>query len=1067
MAASQVSYGNSSDSILVDLFEEIAAKLQSDERVDWDELARKHPEQAEPLRRLLPTIQVLADLGRSAAKGDPSLASVAAPAELERGVLGDFRILCEIGRGGMGVVYQAEQLSLGRQVALKVLPFAAAMDPKQLQRFKHEAQAAAHLHHTNIVPVISVGCDRGVHYYVMQYIEGQPLSQVIHELRGLAGRGVAARVSRSDKTNEHETEATGAPESSAINAATTPRLTGTTLASTSGPAFFRTLAQLGLQAAEALEHAHGEGVIHRDIKPANLLVEWRAGSVSAPVLWITDFGLALCQSQPGLTMTGDFVGTLRYMSPEQALAKRSQVDHRTDVYSLAATLYELLTLEPAMTGHTREELLREIAYEDPRPLRRLNRAVPAELETIILKALAKSPEERYATAKELADDLRRFLEDKPIRAKRPSLRQRVAKWARRHKPVVVTAALSAAVLVMMTVAALVAGYIYVSAEKDKKQEALEEKQQALQLAEANLQLAWEAVDEIYEQYAGKFSSLPQLQHLRRELLEKALGFYQKISKQKRSADPEIRMRIGRAYRQIGAIQVTLGQPRRGTAAYLQAIALLDQLVAEYPAEPRYQAELAGAHSAMGFTPSGEQSFRRAIALWARLAAECPEDPAYRQSLANCYIALGGRHEISSEEAESAIRMAITLCDKLIADDPKKQDYWCTLADAHRWLGVRQAAAGRHQEAEPSYRKSLALLDRVPDQNASKKALQAAPYVGLAQVLRANGRTEESEEAYREALWRYCKIVDDLPYTTSTWGGLSTCCRGLARLLQETGCDQEAEQVREAALQRFANFVGQLPDETLYQDGAIRSASQLFDVLLDGGQQQEMKESYRWALDICEKLANRFPKHVGFRSVTAYWRAAFGSVLFSLGRTEEAKEAFRKAIDESRAVLEKKPDDASTLNNLAWLLATCPDERFRNGSEAVALSKRATELAPRNGCLWNTRGIAHYRVGDWNAAIAALEKSRKVFQNRPEAEALESFSTFFLAMAHWQRGESEIARRWYDKAVRWMDKYQPKDIELQRIRAEARRVVQPELSTANYTQRLFERGPTRCLFKILS
>src|SRR5262249_2618580 len=193
--------------------------------------------------------------------------------------------------------------------------------------------------------------------------------------------------------------------------------------STKGPAFYRTVASLGVQAAEALEFAHQSGVVHRDVKPANLLLD-AGGRV-----WVTDFGLARLGTDAGLTMTGDLLGTLRYMSPEQALGQRVPVDHRTDVYSLGATLYELLTLGPACGGPTRGEVRRRIALEEPRPPRRLNPAVPAELETIVLKAMAKNPAERYATAQELADDLKRFLEDKPIRARRPSLRQRAAKWA--------------------------------------------------------------------------------------------------------------------------------------------------------------------------------------------------------------------------------------------------------------------------------------------------------------------------------------------------------------------------------------------------------------------------------------------------------------------------------------------------------------------------------------------------------------------------------------------------------------------------------------------------------------
>jgi serine/threonine protein kinase len=295
-------------------------------------------------------------------------------------------------------------------VALKVLPFAATLDPKQLQRFKNEAQAAAHLHHSNIVPVYATGCERGVHYYAMQFIEGQTLAQVIADAKG-------------QRPEVHS------PPRSAL-APTPPLAARSTETGTTGATRFRTAARLGVQAALALEHAHQLGVVHRDIKPPNLLVDGRGH------LWVTDFGLAHCQSQAGLTMTGDLVGTLRYMSPEQALARPVPLDHRTDLYSLGVTLFELLTLMPAFAGSDRQELLRQIAFEEPRPPRRLNASIPAELETIVLKAMEKNATDRYATAQELADDLERFLNDEPIRAKRPSLALRLRKWARRHRQVV-------------------------------------------------------------------------------------------------------------------------------------------------------------------------------------------------------------------------------------------------------------------------------------------------------------------------------------------------------------------------------------------------------------------------------------------------------------------------------------------------------------------------------------------------------------------------------------------------------------------------------------------------------
>jgi tetratricopeptide (TPR) repeat protein/serine/threonine protein kinase len=341
--------------------------------------------------------------------------------ELVEGMLGDFRIRGEIGRGGMGVVYEAEQISLDRRVALKVLPFAATLDPKQLQRFKNEAQAAAHLQHQNIVPVYAVGCERGVHYYAMQLVEGHSLATLIAELRRQAGRAA----------DESE------PGGGAAPAETTPAGVLATEHSTGGRAFFASVARLGVQAAEGLEHAHQLGVVHRDIKPANLLLDRRGN------LWITDFGLAHCQGSAGLTVTGDMIGTLRYMSPEQALGQHGLLDQRTDIYALGATLYELLTLQPVFDGRNREELLRQITGAEPRPPRRWNKAIPADLETIVLKALAKHPAERYATAQEMADDLQRFLDDEPIRARRPTLVQRGRKWGRRHQAVVWSAAIVA------------------------------------------------------------------------------------------------------------------------------------------------------------------------------------------------------------------------------------------------------------------------------------------------------------------------------------------------------------------------------------------------------------------------------------------------------------------------------------------------------------------------------------------------------------------------------------------------------------------------------------------------
>jgi serine/threonine protein kinase/Tfp pilus assembly protein PilF len=419
--------------------EEYLAAREAGAAPDRPQFLAQHADIADSLARCLDGLdfihQAVAPLRTAVGE-----AAMAADASAPPGTpLGDFCILREVGRGGMGIVYEAEQISLCRRVALKVLPFASTLDPRHLQRFHNEARAAAGLHHTNIVPVYAVGCERGVHFYAMQFIDGQSLAGAIAELRKQTWRSDSRR--NVDQTGPYQpADALDPPED------TRPAADRSTARTVRDAAHFRAVAQLGSQAAEALDHAHQQGVVHRDVKPANLLLD------TAGRLWVTDFGLAQVQSDTRLTLTGDLVGTLRYMSPEQALAKRVVVDHRTDVYSLGATLYELLTLEPVFPGTDRQELLRQIAFEEPRAPRRLNRAVPPELETIVLKAQEKNPGERYATAQELADDLERYLKDEPIRARRPTLVQRARKWSRRHKSMV-----AAAVVVLVVVGLLVAG----------------------------------------------------------------------------------------------------------------------------------------------------------------------------------------------------------------------------------------------------------------------------------------------------------------------------------------------------------------------------------------------------------------------------------------------------------------------------------------------------------------------------------------------------------------------------------------------------------------------------------
>ena len=309
--------------------------------------------------------------------------------------IGGFRIIREVGRGGMGVVYEAEEERLSRRVALKVLPASTLRHAKQIERFEREARAAARLHHTNIVPVFGSGHQDGHHYYFMQFIEGRGFDDVVAELRRLRGNSSSSPATEQLSTITEEDR----------------------LAS-------RSLARIGVQVALALEHAHGQGVLHRDIKPSNLLLDTKGD------VWVTDFGLAKTLEAEELTSTGDVLGTIRYMAPERFAGR---CDVRSDLYSLGLTLYELVALRPAFDGEDRYELIERMRRDDPTLLRKQASWLPRDLETIIHKLIAREPARRYGSAAALAGDLRRFLEDRPIQARRASPPERAIRWCRRNR----------------------------------------------------------------------------------------------------------------------------------------------------------------------------------------------------------------------------------------------------------------------------------------------------------------------------------------------------------------------------------------------------------------------------------------------------------------------------------------------------------------------------------------------------------------------------------------------------------------------------------------------------------
>jgi serine/threonine protein kinase/WD40 repeat protein len=419
---------------LAEILADYLERLERGETPDVDSIIAQNPELTAELRENVAKLAALHRAAVGMTDGGQMLEGLCATDFLEQRTLGDFRLIRPIGRGGMGVVYEAQQISLNRRVALKTLPLAAVLDPKQLARFRNEAQAAVSLDHPHIVSVYAVGADRGVHYYAMRFIEGRSLAEVVEQV------GAASRAAPSDKVDS--TDSSPARLAGPTASDTAPLAALSTLKTTRPADYFRSVARLGIQAAEALHYAHEMGVVHRDIKPSNLLLD------NDGQLYVADFGLAMSQSGSDLTMTGELLGTLRYMSPEQASGRRALVDRRTDIYSLGASLYELATLRPAFPEEDRARLLQQIVTDPPPPPSKINRDVSRDLETIILKVLAKDPAERYETAKAFADDLGRFVKHEPIRARRITRLEHVKSWCRRNKAV---ASLLTAVGVLLVV----------------------------------------------------------------------------------------------------------------------------------------------------------------------------------------------------------------------------------------------------------------------------------------------------------------------------------------------------------------------------------------------------------------------------------------------------------------------------------------------------------------------------------------------------------------------------------------------------------------------------------------
>lgn len=842
------------------LAESFAERYRRGERPSLTQYVSDNPDLADQIRELFPALVMMEQVDQELQR-PTGYATDAPSTEMSLTQLGDFRIVREVGRGGMGVVYEAEQVSLGRRVALKVLPRHLLTNEKHAKRFDREARAAARLHHTNIVPVFGVGEQDGVHYYVMQFIHGLGLDEVLVELKRLRNESAAAKsglpptarqefeapavagengkiaaangqaiahVAHSLLTGQFEktvlVNGSGAEESDQPSAVSgqqgaggrgwTERSAGspgerraahesgqrvaadTTLAQHADTAvssgafalpgqstatskvqsqqvYWQSVARIGVQAADALQYAHDQGIIHRDIKPGNLLLDAR-GSV-----WVTDFGLAKATDQQDLTHTGDLLGTLRYMAPEQFDGK---ADARSDVYALGLTLYELLAMQPGFDETDRRKLIKQVTTAAPVRLRLLDALIPRDLETIVHKAIERDPAQRYQTAGELAADLQRYLGDEPIRARRISPVTRFTRWCRRN-PVV--ASLTSAIAVLITTAAVVASIAAVrfeklaedngklagdlqsalgdaehnlnlvreqeriaqqnltlaNTEKQRAEESLALATAEQQRAEGNLDLALKAMDAVYldaigtEKLLGERVARPDgqiaapapkslLTELEKDLLKRGLSFYEQFAQQN-AATPRAAFQTAQAHYRVGLLYAGLGDHASAESALKESIAELQALTEQEPANAEYWRRLAGAHTAFGnITPSWEKSLeaqRQRIECLSEVIRLLPGDLEALHSRAWAYD-LAHRYRLAGDDFAAF----------------SKGDGWST----EQFLSFISWSFVRELRLDDAYAAAQRLLEKEPDNPVA--------HIAFAKIATKLGRPQEALPALEKA-----------------------------------------------------------------------------------------------------------------------------------------------------------------------------------------------------------------------------------------------------------------------------------------------------------------------------
>ena len=908
------------ESLLGRVAEEYFLAVERGERPSLSNYAERYPKIAAEIRELFPALTLVGSSLNAASEGSP---------QGQRTVrkLGDYQLIREIGRGGMGIVYEAEQLSLGRRVALKVLPYAAMLDKQQLARFKNEARAAATLVHPNIVSIYSIGSERGVHFYAMQLIEGQSIADIIDAMRAISGARNPVGAATMAVTDEES-----------LTADTEPAAARSTLPDFDSHEYCRVVACLGIQAAEAIDHAHRNGILHRDVKPANLMVD------EAGKLWITDFGLARIEADAGMTMTGDLLGTIRYMSPEQSLAKRAVVDHRSDIYSLGVTLYELLALRPAVIGDDRHELLHQIAFDEPIALRRINNRIPLQLDTIIHKAIRKSAEQRYETAQEFAEDLRRFVDNEKIKAKPPVWRDRMQNWSRRHPAALwsFTSMLLVATILSIASAVLISQAYQREAAQRRSAEAERER------TTKALLIAQDAIANSSVKLAEKMVDWPRGASVTGEFLNAGLAFYDSLL-DAFDANPAIMMNRAR---HLLILSSYLERSRFGESCDLtrQAIAVFQGLVDRFPENENYEVELAAARKRLarliGPGESLAARLRRAQANVDRFQRGVERDPDDLD--AKDYLAggLGALREIQqlSGDLQSALNTT-----KMSEDVSQELVLKGALSEKRNWYIHYRAT------------------------NLARRGY----------LLKRTNRLEEARAALTSAVAMERSVLAEVPTSVNYARWLAISLQELGAVANELGESAAAMQLieeAEAVLRPMKPTIESFSSASMLLSLGLRYKSH---ILLDLNRPEEAVDAARESIVL---LCNH--SHPEARGELPELFKSYIDVLWALGRFNEAHEALVELL-----TITSQSDNIEHLNATAWMLATYG--RLRDGRSAIELALKSCELTNyENAAALDILAAAYAETGDFKSAVRFGEQALKVAESEHRKETIgEHLSRF--------------------------------------------------------------------------